>query len=83
MPLGFDSTAARILAIETFVGAERLAEQSQEALSELRERVTSQGGTTAAALDSFNDSGIAAAILRGVRAANARSRELGDMLGQD
>lgn len=81
--LGFDSVEARILAIETFVGAARLAEQSQEPLSVLRERVTSQGGTTAAALDSFHESGIAAAILRGVRAADARSRELGDMMGRD
>ena len=81
--LGFDTVEARILAIETFLGAARLAEQTAEPLSVLRERVTSQGGTTAAALDSFNTSGISAAILRGVRAADARSRELGDQLGQD
>lgn len=81
--LGFDEAEARVLAIETFVGAARLAEQTAEPLSVLRERVTSKGGTTAAALDSFNESGISAAILRGVRAADARSRELGDLLGQD
>ncbi len=81
--LGFDESEARVLAIETFVGAARLAEQTPEPLSVLRERVTSKGGTTAAALDSFNASGISAAIVSGVRAADARSRELGDMLGQD
>jgi len=81
--LGFTTEEARSLAIETFLGAARLAEQTPMPLSLLRERVTSKGGTTEAALDSFKESGIAAAILRGVRAADARSRELGDMLGQD
>ena len=81
--LGFAEPEARNLAIATFVGAARLAEQSQERISVLRERVTSKGGTTAAALAAFDEDGIAAAILRGVRAADARGRELGDLLGQD
>jgi pyrroline-5-carboxylate reductase len=49
----------------------------------LRERVTSKGGTTAAALESFDADKLAAVIERGVQAANARGRELGDLLGQD
>ncbi len=81
--LGFSDAEARILAIETFAGAAKLAESSADPASVLRERVTSKGGTTAAALDSFNTDGLAAAILRGVRAAAARGRELGDQLGQD
>ncbi len=81
--LGFDAAAARALAIETFVGASRLAEQSQEAISVLRERVTSQGGTTEAALLSFARDGVAAGIGRGVAAANARGRELGELMGKD
>ena len=81
--LGFNEGEARTLAIETFVGASQLAHQSHEPVSVLRSRVTSQGGTTAAALDSFNASGIAEAIVRGVRAAEARGRELGDLMGQD
>jgi pyrroline-5-carboxylate reductase len=81
--LGFDAAAARMLAIETTLGAAKLAESSSDPVSLLRERVTSKGGTTAAALESFAADGIAAAIERGVQAANRRGRELGDILGQD
>jgi pyrroline-5-carboxylate reductase len=81
--LGFDDAAARKLAVETFVGASRLAESSSEPVSVLRQRVTSKGGTTEAALDSFMSDAIAAAIGRGVKAADNRGRELGDMMGRD
>jgi pyrroline-5-carboxylate reductase len=80
--LGLEPHAARTLAIETFLGAAKLAEQSGDPVSTLRERVTSKGGTTEAALKSFDADGIRAAIDRGVQAANARGRELGDLLGQ-
>lgn len=81
--LGLDLQAARLLAIDTFLGAAKLADASGETISALRERVTSKGGTTEAALKSFDADGIRAAIERGVQAANARGRELGDLLGQD
>ncbi|MDP2823700.1 MAG: pyrroline-5-carboxylate reductase [Sulfuritalea sp.] len=81
--LGFDEVASRKMAIETFVGAARMAEQSKESFSELRHRVTSKGGTTEAALNSFETDGVAAAIIRGVHAAAARGRELGDEMGRD
>ena len=81
--LGFDARSARRLTVETFLGAARLAEQSSESISTLRQRVTSKGGTTEAALLSFGASGIAAAIEHGIIAAEARGRELGNMLGKD
>ena len=81
--LGFSDAEARILAIETFAGAAKLAEASPDPAAVLRERVTSKGGTTEAALNAFNNDGLAAAILRGVRAAAARGKEMGDQLGQD
>ena len=81
--LGLDAHAARTLAIETFLGAAKLAESSGDSVSALRERVTSKGGTTEAALKSFDADGIRTAIERGVQAANARGRELGDILGRD
>jgi pyrroline-5-carboxylate reductase len=81
--LGLPAETARLLAIETFLGAARLAEASADPLSVLRERVTSKGGTTAAALDAFAAAGIDAAIARGVNAAAARGGELCDLLGQD
>ncbi|BAO28081.1 pyrroline-5-carboxylate reductase [Sulfuritalea hydrogenivorans] len=81
--LGFAPGSARQLAVETFLGAARLAEQSSESISTLRERVTSKGGTTEAALLSFGANDIAGAIEQGILAAEARGRELGDMLGKD
>ena len=81
--LGFDAATARQLSIETFIGAARLAGQSSESISTLRQRVTSKGGTTEAALLSFAASDIAGAIAKGILAADARGRELGDVLGKD
>jgi pyrroline-5-carboxylate reductase len=81
--LGFNAAQARQLTVETFVGAARLAAQSPEPIGTLRERVTSKGGTTAAALDAFAAGNAAAAIRAGVFAADARGRELGQMLGQN
>jgi pyrroline-5-carboxylate reductase len=81
--LGFSADAARLLAIETFLGATRLAESSKDPVGLLRERVTSKGGTTEAALNSFNADGLNVAIRRGIQAAAARGRELGEQLGKD
>lgn len=80
--LGFDPVAARRLSVETFLGAARLAEQSHESIAALREKVTSKGGTTEAALLSFGASSVAAAIEHGVMAAAARGRELGEIHGE-
>ncbi|VVD86548.1 pyrroline-5-carboxylate reductase [Pandoraea horticolens] len=79
--LGFTPEQGRQLAIATFTGASQLAAQSSEPVSVLRERVTSKGGTTFAALSSFERDAIKAAIVRGVHAANTRAKELGDELG--
>lgn len=81
--LGFDDAVARRLAIETTLGAARLAAGSDESPVALRERVTSKGGTTAAALASLGESGFFDAIVRAVHAAEARGRELGNELGKD
>ncbi|MDK9704867.1 MAG: pyrroline-5-carboxylate reductase [Sulfuritalea sp.] len=83
LDLGFDADTARRISIETFAGAAKLAAQSSESLSTLRQRVTSKGGTTEAALLSFEAGGIAAAIEAGIKAAQSRGRELGDILGKD
>jgi len=81
--LGFADDAARLLAVETFLGATQLANSSKDAVALLRERVTSKGGTTEAALKSFDADQIRAAIVRGVHAAATRGGELGQILGQD
>ena len=63
------------------LGAARLAAQSDEAASVLRERVTSKGGTTEAALKIMNERGVKDGIVAGALAARDRSRELGEQLG--
>ena len=80
--LGFSPEQARKLAIETVAGSAQLAAASSEPLSLLRERVTSKGGTTAAALASFARDDVAAGLVRGVHAAMQRARELGDEYGR-
>lgn len=81
--LGLDAATARRLAIDTMVGAARLAAASDEPPGVLRERVTSKGGTTEAALASMAASGVFDAIVRAITAAEARGRELGVALGRD
>ncbi|HTY98211.1 MAG TPA: pyrroline-5-carboxylate reductase, partial [Rhodocyclaceae bacterium] len=77
--LGFPAEVAHTLAVETFLGAARLAEASPDSVATLRQRVTSKGGTTEAALRSFDADGIKAAIERGIVAAQERGRELCDV----
>jgi pyrroline-5-carboxylate reductase len=80
--LGLAPDAARRLALATFSGATKLAAESDEDVATLRTRVTSKGGTTAAALESMHSAGIKEAIVRAVKAADARSRVLGEELGK-
>jgi pyrroline-5-carboxylate reductase len=79
--LGFDAEQARRLSIETVLGAAKLAAQSDEPAAILRERVTSKGGTTEAALKIMAERTVKEGIVAGVLAADARGRELGDLLG--
>lgn len=80
---GFDAPTARALAIGTVAGAARLAAESEDSPGTLRERVTSKGGTTAAALASLAEEDFAAIIGRAVEAARARGQAMGDELGAD
>ncbi|MBS1140821.1 MAG: pyrroline-5-carboxylate reductase [Proteobacteria bacterium] len=79
--LGLTPEQGRQLAIETVQGAAALAAQSTEPASVLRERVTSKGGTTAAALQVMAERGVKEGIVAGCLAAEARGRELGKILG--
>lgn len=80
--LGMDEKQGRALAIATFAGAAQLALQSDEPPSVLRERVTSKGGTTAAALASFEALGVGESIVRSALAADARAKEMGEEFGK-
>lgn len=81
--LGLPSEVAHRLAVETFTGAARLAARASDSPETLRSRVTSKGGTTERALNSMEAEKVKEAIVRAVRAAADRSRELGDELGKD
>ncbi len=76
--LGLEAEQARSLAIQTVIGAGRLMEETGLPPAELRARVTSNGGTTAAALAAFEAAGVGEGITAGVRAAAGRSRELAE-----
>ena len=75
--MGLSTAAARALAQQTLAGAAQLAIRSNESPATLRERVTSKGGTTHAAITSLEDSGVRAAFVRALHAARTRAQELG------
>jgi len=81
--MGLNAAQARQLTLATFAGAARLACASTEPPSLLRERVTSKGGTTAAALAVMNERGVSAHIGEALAAACRRSTELGEEFGRD
>lgn len=81
--LGLSEAQGRQLAQATFAGAAELATRSDEPVSLLRERVTSKGGTTYAALTSMEASGVKAAFVKALHAAAARGKELGEEFGKD
>jgi len=79
--MGLSPAQAHKLAVGTFVGASELARRSDEPPAVLRERVTSKGGTTYAALQSMEASGVAPAFEAAMRAAEQRAHELGNEFG--
>lgn len=80
--LGLDTQSARKLAYATLEGATQLAQNSNESASVLRERVTSKGGTTAAALEVLNQEGWHAILEKAIAAADQRGKVMGDELGK-
>lgn len=80
---GLPTRQARLLVIETALGAARMALESDDDPATLRANVTSKGGTTAAALEAFADGDLAGLVDRAVGAAHDRAGELGDRLGAD
>lgn len=75
--MGLSEAQGRELALATVAGAAALALGSDEPVSVLRERVTSKGGTTHAALASLEADGVKTAFIKALRAAQQRARELG------
>jgi len=73
---------ARLLTLQTAFGAAKMALESPEDAAVLRRRVTSPGGTTERALQTFEDGALRDLVLRALTAARDRSCELADQLGK-
>jgi pyrroline-5-carboxylate reductase len=80
--LGLDVISARKLAYATLEGATQLAHNSDEHAGVLRERVTSKGGTTAAALEVMKQEGWNEILEKAIDAASRRGKAMGDELGK-
>ncbi|MEO3712498.1 pyrroline-5-carboxylate reductase [Roseateles flavus] len=76
--MGLSEAQGRELALATCAGAAALALQSGDSPTVLRERVTSKGGTTHAAISAMQAAGVGPAIVQAVKAAQRRARELGE-----
>lgn len=80
--MGLSPEQGRALALATFAGATSLAAQSEDSPATLREKVTSKGGTTYAALSTLEEAGVKASFIQAMRAAHKRAGELGDEFGR-
>lgn len=79
--MGLSLEQAKRLAVGTFIGAGELARESNEPPEILRQRVTSKGGTTYAAITSMEQDDIKGRFMKALKAAQVRAKELGDEFG--
>ena len=79
--LGLPEETAHLLTLQTALGAARMAMESSDTPAILREKVTSPGGTTEAALNRFNEGGLAELFAQALTEAHDRSIELSNLLG--
>lgn len=76
MELGLDKHTARLLVQQTALGAAKIALESSESPEQLRKRVTSPGGTTQRAIETFEQGGFAELVSKAMHAARDRSIEM-------
>ena len=74
--MGFSEEVASKLAVQTALGAARLAQQSPETLAQLRRNVTSPGGTTEQAINTLIEGGLPALVASAANASKQRSIEI-------
>lgn len=82
MEMGLSRAQAYQLAVGTFAGASQLARASEDPPEVLRQRVTSKGGTTYAAITSMEQDQVRALFVKALHAARERAKELGDEFGR-
>jgi len=81
--LGFSKETAYLLALQTAFGAAKMALESEEDATMLRQRVTSPGGTTERAINSLQEGGFKELVSKALHAAAERSRELAKEYGSN
>ena len=81
--LGLDVNTAQRLSLQTALGAARMANEGNDDPAELRQKVTSKGGTTEAAINSFLSNGFEELVTNALTSARDRATELADILGKD
>lgn len=79
--MGLSHEQAYRLALGTFTGATNLAHSSTETPQQLRQKVTSKGGTTHAAITSMDCDDVRAAFVNAMYAARERATQLGQEFG--
>ncbi|MFY9975137.1 MAG: pyrroline-5-carboxylate reductase [Chromatiaceae bacterium] len=80
--LGLDAETARLLTIQTALGAARMAVESESEPARLRAQVTSPGGTTERALAVFEEAGLRGVVARALSAARDRAAEISRTLSE-
>lgn len=83
LELGLDEHSARLLIQQTALGAAKIALESAESPAQLRARVTSPGGTTQRAVETFLQHGFVDLVSKALHAARDRSIEMSKQLGAD
>jgi len=81
--LGLDTETAQRLSLQTALGAAHMASESNDEPAILRQKVTSKGGTTEAAINSFLSSGFENIVTNALTSARDRAIELADYLGKN
>ena len=79
--LGLSAEISQQLVLQTALGASRMATESEHSPAELRQMVTSKGGTTEQAILSFQNADYLQIVQAALQAANDRSISLADELG--
>ncbi len=82
LEMGLTRAQAYRLSLATFAGASDLARASEDPPEVLRQRVTSKGGTTYAAITSMEQDQVQALFIKALHAARRRAAELGDEFGR-
>lgn len=81
--LGLNDEQAELLTQQTALGAARMAVESDDNAATLRAKVTSKGGTTEQAINTFEQNHLQDIVMQAMQAANDKAIELAELLGKD